>query len=276
MRSPRDLVGRQFGTLVIESYLGRGVASWVYAVRAGDRFCALKLFRPGFKPADDARSRSTREKLRGLAHTNLCGFFKLDQIELGKGPGWYALMELIRGRTLQSLVAGNGPALFGDFQSIGLQLIDGLQALHRAGLSHGDIKPSNVMIEEPTGRAVLTDFDLITEYQDSQPRRQRRFRGSIQYAAPECLVIRSGRTDVRSDIFSLGLTFFEMITGRPVFSPGISVLGRVRTLNQKLKLSRQDYPASVIQLVEAMLSSAPDGRPDTDYCRQELRSARRF
>lgn len=276
MRSPRNLVGRQLGALVIESYLGRGVASWVYAVRADDGAYALKLFRPGFEPAGDARSRSAREKLRGLTHPNLCRFFTLDQIEMEKGLSWYALLELIKGRTLQSLLAGQGGAFFADFQSISLQLVDGLRALHNAGLCHGDIKPSNVMIEERTGRAVLTDFDLITEYQNSQPRHKHTFRGSIQYAAPECLVMRSGPGNIRGDIFSLGLSFYEIITGRPAFSPGISVLGRVRILNQRLKVNREDYPASVIQLVEAMLSNSPECRPDIEYCLQELRSPSRF
>lgn len=276
MRSPRNLVGKQWGTLVIESYLGRGVASWVYAVRADDGAYALKLFRPGFEPGSDARSRSAREKLCALAHPNLCRFFKLDQIGLEKGLSWYALMELIEGATLRSHLAGHGGTFFTDFQSIGLQLVDGLRALHRAGLSHGDIKPSNVMIEERTGRAVLTDFDLITESQNSQPRHKDKFRGSIQYAAPECLVTRSGSGDNSSDIFSLGLCFYEIVTGRPVFSPGISVLGRVRILNQRLKLNREDYPASVIQLVEAMLSNSPECRPDIESCRQELRSPSRL
>jgi serine/threonine protein kinase len=273
MRRPGDLVGKKFGSLLVIQLLGRGVASRVYEVSDGIRPYALKLFRPGFEPDNDASAHKARAKLRELAHPNLCRFFKLDQIELRQEVHWYALLELIRGRTLQSVLRGSGALSFADFQPTGLQLMEGLLALQHANLSHGDIKPSNIMIEELTGRVILTDFDLITERHKKNSRRGPKFRGSVQYAAPECLVLATMPADVRADTYSLGLTLFEMIAGRALFRPGISIVGRFRALNRGLDLERAGYPKSILQLVELMLSNSPKRRPDLEYCHQKLLSS---
>ena len=242
--------GTELGGFVIESELGRGAMGVVYAARQRGlgRGVALKVLPAHARLAPQAVARFRRESalLAGLDHEGLA-----DVITVGRDRGHeFFAMELVDGaplsRILQELRGGRPTHLDGSSVAAALrrsiatastapraesttgadpfrndylqtaaaliaQVADALHHAHEAGVLHRDVKPSNILVT-PTGRAVLTDFGLARREASPSMTRTGEFAGTPFYVAPEQVVGSPGALDRRADVFSLGVTLYELIT----------------------------------------------------------------
>ena len=175
-----------------------------------DREVAVKLLG---READRAfRERFTNEARRAAAvgHHNIVTVFDEGQ----DGEDAFIVMEAVRGRTLRDIIAERGPLPPSEASAIVTQIAAALDATHRAGLVHCDVKPANVIVDED-GTAKLTDFGIARAARDSE---ERELVGTARYIAPERI---EGRpTTPRSDVYGLALVAYELLAGRPAF-PGV-------------------------------------------------------
>jgi serine/threonine protein kinase len=152
------------------------------------------------------------------------------------------------------------------------QVVEALAALHRAGFLHGDVKPDNIRLTDP-GTAVLIDLGFAHRPGENARLRESGYvLGTASYLAPE-LCAGDDNGDFRSDLFSLGVTLFEMIAGRLPYASGSVEQTLIRHLNER-PLDLRDYAARVspalVSIVERMLGRRPSDRPRAVLLVQEL------
>jgi eukaryotic-like serine/threonine-protein kinase len=162
---------------------------------------------------DDLRLRTLREARTAarIDHPNVVRIF---DVVYAEGSPWI-VMEYVPSRSLHQVVEADGPLPPERVAEIGLKVLDALDAAHRAGVLHRDVKPHNVLIADD-GRVVLTDFGLATFDGDSSVTRQGLVMGSPQYVAPERA--RDGVSTAESDLWSLGATLYAAVEGRSPFA----------------------------------------------------------
>jgi eukaryotic-like serine/threonine-protein kinase len=219
-RSPNE-----WGHLRLLERMGHGAFGDVYRAwdTRLDREVALKLL-----PADAAtRASSIIREGRLLArvrHPNVVTIYGAEQIEDVVGL-W---MEFVHGRTLKQIVDGGRRFTDSEVIEIGRSLCAALAAVHRAGLLHRDIKAQNVMLADD-GRAVLMDFGTVRELADDSGTD---LAGTPLYLAPE--ILEGGSASIRSDIYSLGVLLFHLLTGSyPVRADSIRGLRRAHANSQR-------------------------------------------
>jgi serine/threonine protein kinase len=242
--------------------LGGGPLTAVYAGREQDtdRPCAVKVVRPEWPEQDTAIKLLQREARAGLAvrHSHLV---RITTAHVTRPP-WFLVMELLPGESLRS-------RLQRDFQLdpastiwIGRQAAEALVALHAAGFLHGDIKPDNLRLVDD-GTAKLIDLGFAHRPGENAALfRDGYVLGTANYLAPE-LCGPVPFEDFGSDLFSLGVTLFEMLTGRLPYPPG-SVRQTFRRHQcdppADLGTVRPDLPDSIVGLVNRLLAREPDQR----------------
>jgi len=182
------------------------------------RLVALKVVRPerGGSPEADARFRREGEALAKLRHPNVVSVFATGE---DRGVRWIA-MELVPGRGLDDVLRESTES--GERVPVrkalawAVDLARALAGAHAADLVHRDLKPSNVRIT-PEGRALLVDFGLARGTSSDTLTRTGEFRGTPQYASPEQVSARRGGVDARTDVYLLGVTLYECLTGAVPF-----------------------------------------------------------
>jgi predicted Ser/Thr protein kinase len=239
----------------IVSLLGRGAMGEVY--RAEDlklgQPVALKLVATSAARGDEHVRRSLAEVrlARVIAHPNVCRVY-----DIGEADGWcYISMELVDGETLASLLRRIGRLPAEKALDMARQLCAGLAAAHDCGVLHRDLKPSNIMVDG-RGRIRILDFGLAVpsgEWTIGEI-------GTPAYMAPEQLV--AGRATEQTDLYALGLVFYELYSGRRLFS--------VQTLEERRHISRHDtsvvHPLpgidpEVERIIHSCLAEDPAERP---------------
>ncbi|MEE8466884.1 MAG: protein kinase [Planctomycetota bacterium] len=193
----------------LEALLGEGGMGVVYRARDVrlERTVALKFVRPELLQHPDARKRFVREArvLASLDHPNLCTIHGLQEAD----EQLFMVMAYVEGRTLHEHLA-EGPLDAEHALPLMKKLTAGLQAAHRRGVVHRDLKSSNVMLT-PTGEPKLIDFGLARRAEDSRLTQTGVTTGTVSFMSPEQL--EGEEPDQRSDIFSLGVVFHHLLTG---------------------------------------------------------------
>ena len=205
----------------LEELIGRGAMAEVY--RALDlhtqAFVALKILRHQHVTDSVSLARFAREAevQARLRHRNVAALLATGVTSDKHEP--YLAVELLRGRSLRNVLKTEGRVSPRRAASYAWQALQGLSAVHEAGVLHRDLKPANIMLEPSPGpieRVVLIDFGFATFEGSAKLTLQGTVVGSLQYIAPERL--RAEEPDARADLYSIGVILFELLTGKPVFS----------------------------------------------------------
>jgi serine/threonine-protein kinase len=211
------LLGQQIPGYELMEKLGQGAMGTVYRARqlSMNRLVAVKVLHPRLAAKPDLLEKLTREAhlAARLSHNNI-----IQAIDVGSaGPLHYFVMELVEGQTIRrSLEAGK---IYTEREAVEiiLQIAQALQHAHRRGLIHRDVKPANIVLTAD-GIAKLADLGMARETEDAVVARKEKGLtiGTPFYISPEQI---RGREDVdgRADIYSLGATFYHMVTGHPPF-----------------------------------------------------------
>ena len=182
--------------------------------------------------------------------------------ELHVAP-YYLVMPRLAGHTLEERLARGWQPALPEALWIVRQVAEGLSALEAAGWLHADVKPANILVS-PTGHATLIDLGFARQVEEMTSIADRPVLGTIEYLAPEVLVARE-RADIRSDVYGLGVTLFEMLTlRRPFVAADLAQLAALhRTATpEDVRTFVPQLPATVARLVRQMLSKQRLRRPD--------------
>jgi eukaryotic-like serine/threonine-protein kinase len=275
---PLGLVGVSVSGYTVVRFCGSGAAGYVYEAHLGKERVALKFYKEWLFEQDAASqdARIARESnIRRVQHPNVCRVIGSGrEVVKGVDRRWLA-MEFIDGESLDSLI---GTGMFKDwsaFADVTRQLFAGLSALHEAEHIHRDIKPANIVVERTTGRVVVTDFGVIADLEGATLLTESHaFLGTIAYAAPEWL-LREAALPARSfaiDVYSLGATLFEMLTGERLFAAlrnrhqlARAVADTVPTVHPPT-----GFPTGIASLVREMLAKDQANRPTLVEARSRL------
>ncbi len=262
--SPSSLEGTNLGKFRILEALGRGGMAQVYRAYHPqlDRYVAVKVLRSDLVEQDEFLARFRREAhaVSGLRHANIVQVFDFDvQDDL-----YYMVMELLEGDTLRARlndyrVRGQRMPL-PEVARILKDVLAGLAYAHSEGIIHRDIKPANIMLTRK-GQAVLTDFGIAQIVGSTQYTVSGALMGTLNYMAPEQGF--KGQCDHRSDIYSLGIVLYEMLTGYTPFDADTPLAILMKHLNDPLPLPSQvdpGIPAELETIVLRALAKEPDDR----------------
>lgn len=251
----RNLTPR-WGPFELRGEIGRGAFGTVY--RAWDprlgREVALKLLHANPDALDTGGVIAEARMLAGVEHPNIVPVYGAD-VHDGRVGIW---MKLVNGKTLKEILVEQGPFGAEEAAQIGRALCRALAAVHRKGFVHRDIKAQNVM-REVGGEILLMDFgagDLISDGPAST------LRGSPAYLAPE--VLAGGPPTVQSDIYSLGVLLFHLVSGTfPVTDRDLQGQRATHSAGRRrlLRDERPNLPASFLSAVEGALAPLPSDRP---------------
>ena len=253
----------KIGMLIADRYevlekTGTGGMSVVY--RAKDhklnRTVAIKVLKQEF--SDNAnfvsKFRVEAQAAAGLMHPNIVNVY-----DVGEEKGmYYIVMEYVDGITLKKYIEKKSRLTVKEAISIAIQVSMGLQAAHNNHVIHRDIKPQNIMISRD-GKVKVTDFGIAKAATSNTITSN--VMGSVHYTSPE--QARGGYSDERSDIYSLGITLFEMLTGRVPFNGETTVAIAIKHIQSPMPSPREfvpDIPRSVEQIVLKCCEKSPDRR----------------
>jgi serine/threonine-protein kinase len=266
-----DRTGQQIGHYLLTAKLGQGGMGVVYAARDLKlrREVAVKILRARAVGDEERRRRFLREAraASAIVHPNVVTVF-----EAGEADGIvFIAMERVRGRSLRALLAekGGGPLAPVDAARLARDVARGLAKAHEAGIVHRDIKPENVMIGED-GAAKILDFGLAKRRAGSSARGAETtsleteagtLLGTPSYMSPE--QARGEAIDARSDVFSLGVMLYEMLTGRRPFvgaTPMQVLIAIDRDDPPAPRAQNPAVPRALERIVDRCLAKAPEGR----------------
>src|ERR671929_951483 len=260
MSSSDTLIDRVFDKrYVIERRLGSGGMADVYLAEDQElgRRVALKLLNDRHAADDQFVERFRREaqSAAGLNHPNIVSIFDRGQAE----GTYYIAMEYLDGRTLKELLVRNGPTPVPIAVDYARQILGALAFAHRNGIVHRDIKPHNIVVRRD-GRLKVTDFG-IARSGASQMTEAGSIVGTAQYLSPE--QARGAPVDARSDLYSLGIVLYEMLTGKVPFTGDAPVEIAMKHLSQVPKPPsewRDEVPHDLDAVVMRALAKDPEQR----------------
>jgi eukaryotic-like serine/threonine-protein kinase len=258
------LVGQEFGPFKIEKQLGSGAMGAVYLARylKNNHRVAIKIMSNSINSNASsslvARFEREAEILKHLHHPNIVKLFGIGKF---KGMRYYA-MEVVEGETLESVLARKGPFSWDETIELGKQICGALQHAHDNGVVHRDIKLSNLMVTRQ-GVLKLTDFGIAKDLEGTLLTAANCAIGTAAYMSPEQC---RGETNVsgKSDLYSLGVVLFELLTGRRPFRGDNAVelfLHHVQTKPERPSRINMEIPKFLDTLVLHLLEKKPEDRP---------------
>ena len=256
--------GTILGGCRIEAVVGRGGMGIVYRARQLDldRDVAVKVIAPELVEDEQTRARFLTEARAAGAveHPNVV---PVHGVGVGDGQA-YLVMRYVAGDDLRTLVRRDGPLAPRHAAEVAAQLGDALDAIHRAGYVHRDVKPQNIMVGA-NGHVYLSDFGLAKEaLATSGPTTSEHWVGTLDYVAPE--QIRGQPVDARSDVYALGGVVFFMLTGRVPFERGndeAKLWAHLHDPPPRPSAVRTELPADLDAVVERAMAKDPGERPDS-------------
>jgi serine/threonine-protein kinase len=199
-----------------------------------------------------------------LSHPNIITAFDIDN----QDKIHFLVMEYVEGRDLQTMVKEQGPLDYQTAADYMGQAAAGLEHAHNAGLVHRDIKPANLLVDSK-GTVKLLDLGLALFADQNHPSltiaHDENVLGTADYLAPE-QAVNSHLVDARADIYSLGCTFYYVLTGRPPFNEGTlaqRLLAHQKKMPVSIKADRSDAPQEFVDLCNAMMAKSPERRIQT-------------
>ncbi len=280
-----NLIGRMLANRYeILEKIGVGGMATVYKAKCHvlNRFVAVKVLKEEFITDIEfiRRFKSEAQTAASLTHPNIVSIYDVGN----EGDVYYIVMELIQGKTLKEIIVEDGKLSWKWSVNIAIQIASALETAHKNNLIHRDIKPHNIIITED-GMAKVTDFGIAKAVSNSTITAFGTTIGSVHYFSPEHA--KGGVTDAKSDIYSLGIVMYEMLTGRVPFdadTPVSVALMQVqeepiepRKLNPQIPISvnniilkaMQKDPADRYQSATEMLIDLSTAlkRPDDDFVR---------
>jgi eukaryotic-like serine/threonine-protein kinase len=264
---PDKLVGTLVGHYTIVSKLGCGGQGVVYLAHDTtlDRPVALKFLPPGLADDECARQRFAREALTAAAvqHPNICEIYAIETTDEGQP---FIAMAYCKGVTLKRAL-NDGVLSIVDAIDVAAQIAEGLSAAHAHGIVHRDVKPGNVMLTD-LGVKVI-DFGLARFIDSSQITAVGSVLGTASYMSPE--QIRCQPADSRSDVWSLGIILYEMLTGAPPFTGSHPDAICHAIKHDSIRPSTMGVPMALRSLVFRALSKNPARRPSASALARALR-----
>jgi serine/threonine-protein kinase len=248
----------------ILSHLGRGGMGIVYKARdhALEETVALKVLRFDLARSRDVarRFRSEIKLARKVRHPNVCGIHEYGE----DGIYRFIVMELIEGRDLRRILRGQGAFRPEEATALGIEISEGLQAIHDVGIVHRDLKSPNIMLDVE-GRVRLMDFGIAkkqgVEVTSGSATATGLVLGTPEYMSPE--QARGKKIDFRSDIYALGVIGYELFTGRVPFKGETPLETLFKQLQEAPVFTGPDspvIPAPIIPVLRKALAKAPEER----------------
>lgn len=238
--------------------IGTGGMSDVYKAKDHklNRMVAVKVLKQEFSENANfvSKFRVEAQAAAGLAHPNIVNVY-----DVGEENGvYYIVMELVEGITLKKYIEKKARLSVKEAVSIAIQVSMGIEAAHNNHIIHRDIKPQNIIISKE-GKVKVTDFGIAKAATSNTITSN--VMGSVHYTSPE--QARGGYSDEKSDVYSLGITMFEMLTGRVPFNGETTVAIAIKHIQEEMS-SPRDYvseiPVSVEQIVFKCCQKSPDRR----------------
>lgn len=251
------------GMIVGERYeiigrIGSGGMADVYKAKDHklNRLVAVKVMKAEFSEDKGfiAKFRKEAQAAAGLAHPNVVNVY-----DVGEDNGiYYIVMELVQGITLKDYITRKGKLTVREATSIAIQVSLGLEAAHKSNIIHRDVKPQNIIISTD-GKVKLSDFGIARAASSNTI--SSNVMGSVHYSSPE--QVRGGYSDAKSDIYSLGITMYEMVTGHVPFDGDTTVAIAIKHLQEEMESPRkyvQDLPYSLEQIIFKCTQKSVDRR----------------
>lgn len=238
------IIGRRYEVI---SKIGAGGMADVYKGKDTilNRYVAIKVLKREYREDENfvRKFRSEAQAAAGLMHPNIVNVY-----DVGEDRGlYYMVMELVEGITLKDYIEKKGKLSHKEVISIAIQMCSGIGAAHAANIIHRDIKPQNIMISRE-GKVKVTDFGIAKATTSNTI--SSNAMGSVHYTSPE--QARGGFSDQKSDIYSIGITLFEMATGQVPFDGDSTVTVALKHLQEEILPPSElieDIPHSLEQII---------------------------
>lgn len=253
----------KIGMIIGERYeilekIGTGGMSDVYKAKDHklNRFVAVKVLKQEFSENENfvSKFRIEAQAAAGLMHPNIVNVY-----DVGEESGiYYIVMELVEGITLKKYIEKKARLSAKEAISIAIQVSMGIESAHNNHIIHRDIKPQNIIISKE-GKVKVTDFGIAKAATSNTITSN--VMGSVHYTSPE--QARGGYSDEKSDIYSLGVTMFEMLTGRVPFNGETTVAIAIKHIQEEMPSPREfvpEIPISIEQIVCKCCQKSPDRR----------------
>lgn len=253
----------------ILSKIGAGGMADVYKGRDNvlNRYVAVKVLKKEYREDETyvKKFRSEAQAAAGIMNPNIVNVY-----DVGVDRGlYYMVMELVEGITLKEYIAKKEKLTPKEVISITLQVCAGMEAVHKGHIIHRDIKPQNIIISNE-GKVKVTDFGIAKAASSNTT--SSNAMGSVHYTSPE--QARGGFSDEKSDIYSIGITMYEMVTGRVPFDGDSTVAIAMKHLQEEI-VPPSEYvpmPYSLEQIILKCTQKNPDLRyPNVTLLAQDLR-----
>lgn len=244
----------------ILSLIGEGGMAKVYLAddHINKRQVAVKIIKEDtfLDPLNVARFQREARASASLSHSNIVEIYDIDEY---KGRP-YMVMEYVKSKTLKELLIHRGSFSLIEAFDIIYQLADALAHAHQHGVIHRDVKPQNVMVKID-GKVKLADFGIALINDAPQITQKDTVMGSVHYMAPE--VAKGQGATPRSDIYSLGITFFEILTGKLPFTDASALNVALKQIEEPLpsvRKIRSDIPYKVEKVINKACQKNPNSR----------------
>ncbi|MCD8045964.1 MAG: Stk1 family PASTA domain-containing Ser/Thr kinase [Clostridiales bacterium] len=242
----------------IEKKIGAGGMSDVYKAKdlTLGRCVAIKVLKAEFGTDSSfvEKFRAEAQSVAGLEHPNIVNVYDIGT----QGDLHYIIMEYVQGITLKTYIEKKGQLNYKETLSIAIQVARGIQAAHARNIIHRDIKPQNIMISTD-GKVKVTDFGIARAVSKNTIHAD--VMGSVHYASPE--QTRNGFVSNASDIYSLGIVMYEMVTGRVPFDGDSTVAVAIKHLQDEMispSEYAQDLPISLEKIILKCTQKSADRR----------------